>query len=183
MNESRVEITEDWLRSLGFKWDQVDRQPDKHWILWIGGAILEEREEQRPHRRSFGASSEDLGIELEQNPTEYGLEWFCWFRSDAAGRYHRFIHLRHLVYQDELIRLIEGLTGRDWSPGDIIYGELRRPGEAQRLREEHKRLDLQRNEYNANTGYGVWLEQEKDPDRSRALPEHLDLARKAGKAK
>jgi hypothetical protein len=31
-------ISEAWLKAAGFKWSQLDRQPDKHWILWLGGA-------------------------------------------------------------------------------------------------------------------------------------------------
>jgi hypothetical protein len=26
-------ISEDWLRSVGFKWHQIDRQPSRHWVL------------------------------------------------------------------------------------------------------------------------------------------------------
>ena len=32
-------ITEDWLKANDFKWHQFDRMPDKHWLLWIGGAL------------------------------------------------------------------------------------------------------------------------------------------------
>lgn len=33
-----MRITEDWLRDCGFKWEQHERQPAKHWVLWIGVA-------------------------------------------------------------------------------------------------------------------------------------------------
>jgi hypothetical protein len=28
-------ISEPWLRCAGFKWHQIDRQPSKHWVLWL----------------------------------------------------------------------------------------------------------------------------------------------------
>jgi len=31
-----VILTEEWLKRVGFKWHQLDRQPDKHWLLWLG---------------------------------------------------------------------------------------------------------------------------------------------------
>jgi hypothetical protein len=46
-------ITEEWLSSAGFRWHQLDRQPEKHWVLWLGDA-LEDR------MTSFA----DLGIEV-----------------------------------------------------------------------------------------------------------------------
>ncbi len=32
-------ITEDWLYAVGFRWHQLDRQPNKQWLLWLGNAI------------------------------------------------------------------------------------------------------------------------------------------------
>src|SRR5579885_196517 len=51
----RVPITEEWLKSIGFRWHQFDRQPDRHWLLWLGGAIGD---------GAAFTSYEDLGIEV-----------------------------------------------------------------------------------------------------------------------
>jgi len=105
-------ISEEWLKEIGFKWHQLDRQPQKHWLLWIGGGFLE---------RQMFSGPEDVGLELAPVKADEA-EWFCWFRSDTAGRYHRFIHLRHLTSRAELIAIISEL---------IEY-----------LRKEYERLDL-----------------------------------------
>lgn len=34
-------ITEEWLKSVGFKWHQLDRRPEKQWLLWLGDALPE----------------------------------------------------------------------------------------------------------------------------------------------
>lgn len=49
-------ITEEWLKSVGFKWHQFDRQPDKHWLLWLGGGLKE-----RPSRRAFDNRNSSAG--------------------------------------------------------------------------------------------------------------------------
>ncbi len=173
MNEERQPITEEWLSSVGFKWHQIDRQPEKQWLLWLGDCLVEEDAK----RRMF-TSFEDIGIELCSGA---GIDsndlWFCWFRSDMAGRYHRFIHIRHLKYQDELISLIEAITGQRWNPENNLWGSMRTPDQAARIRKECARLDLKYRQT------AKWHEAEKDDTRSRALPEHLDEAIKAGKAK
>jgi hypothetical protein len=32
-------ITEEWLKLVGFRWHQLERQPSRHWLLWLGGAL------------------------------------------------------------------------------------------------------------------------------------------------
>lgn len=157
-------ITEDWLKSIGFKWHQLERQPSKHWLLWVGGAIGDER-------RLFHGF-EDLGIEVAAASFATAPEWpewHCWFRSDCAGRYHRFIHLRYMEHQYELVNLIEALTDLEFNADDVLYGCLHRPDTAARLRQERERLDLKWRESSAK-----WSEAEKDDSRGGALPEHLD---------
>lgn len=95
-------ITADWLKSLGFRWHQFDRQPDRHWLLWIGNAFEDDC-----------ADLEDIGIELA--PGHDG-KWFCWFRSDAGSRYGRFLHVRHLRWQSDVIGMLEGIAGRRFNP-------------------------------------------------------------------
>jgi len=132
---NREPITEDWLRASGFKWEQLDRQPTKHWLLWLAPACVDHLEH---HRRMF-AATEDLGIELAfkdgQSP-----DWFCWVRADYAGRYSRFLHVRHMIYQYEVVQLIEALTGREWKPEDVLYGAFRSPKEADSLRKDSESL-------------------------------------------
>lgn len=166
-------ISDEWLKSVGFKWHQFDRQPEKHWVLWLGGAMA--------GRHSF-TSFEDLGIELatcayrnlhgDLIAQEAG--WFCWLRDDAAGRYHRFIHIRHLHTQRELIAMVEGLTGQTWDPENHLYGNLYRPEVAARLRMELERAD-RRLTLGADN-YSKWSDIEKDDTRGRALPEHMQVA-------
>jgi hypothetical protein len=173
-------ITEDWLKSAGFKWHQLERQTDKHWLLWLGDATRE--------RHSF-TSFEDIGIELapcwwknskDEDAGDVG-KWFCWFRDDAAGRYHRFIHIRHLRTVGELTRLIEAITGQTWDPANNLYGSMRKPEDAERIRQENQRLDRRLTLESGECG--KWAEIEKDDTRGRALPEHMTAAIKGGGAK
>lgn len=169
---NRVDIiSEDWLRDVGFKWHQLDRQPAKHWLLWLGNAA--------GHRNRF-TGLEDMGIELAPSwwKNVHGNDvgdvgsWYCWLRSDTAGRYHRFIHIRHLDSRAELIRLIESLAGQTWDPDNHFYGSMQTPENAERIRQDLKRFDQQ-----LTTGAPPsvrWFDVEKDDTRGRALPEHLE---------
>jgi hypothetical protein len=167
-------ITEDWLKSVGFKWHQFDRQPDKHWLLWLGGGLR-----QKPSLTDY----EDIGIELAANlPLRDDVaEWFCWLRSDCAGRYHRFIHLRHIVTRGDVIALVEAISGRPWMPENHFYGSLRSPEHADRIRKDLLRAD-QRMLLEASS-HQKWADIEKDDSRGRALPEHMTAAIKGGGAK
>jgi hypothetical protein len=156
-------ITEDWLKSVGFKWHQLDRQPDKHWLLWLGGAIKESL-----------TSYEDLGIELA--PVFRTPRWFCWLRGDSAGRYHRFIHLRYVETRGEIVNLVTALSGQAWDPDNHHYGGVRTPEETARIRAEYDRLDR----VMLRDGH-KWSEIEKDDSRGRALPEHLEAHEKGRK--
>ena len=93
-------ITEAWLSQVGFKWHSIERSPSKHWLLWCGALT----------GRAF-ESFEDLGIELslDTSPVDSGF-FYCWLRADYSGRYSRFLHIRHMRYQREVIRLIEAIT-------------------------------------------------------------------------
>jgi hypothetical protein len=165
-------ISEDWLKSVGFKWHQIEHQPSKHWVLWLGNGLNE--------GRSL-TSSEDIGIELAANmPSRDGCppDWFCWFRSDCAGRYHRFIHLRHLTTNTEVIRLVEAITGYPFDPANHMYGSVMTPEHAAATRKrDAERLDRQM--MLEALPYQKWSEVEKDDTRGRALPEHLEAHEKA----
>jgi hypothetical protein len=149
-------ITEDWLRSVGFKWHQLDRQPTKHWLLWLGSAIT---------RLHHLCDTEDLGIELA--PGHNDPFWYCWLRSDTAGRYHRYLHVRHLIQKVELIRLVEGLTNLPWNTDNHMYGCVYTAEGAAYRRTEAERFDLQLRE-----DMPKWHDIEKDPSAGRPLPEH-----------
>lgn len=156
-------ITEDWLREVGFKWHQFDLQPTKHWLLWLGDA-------------AGRGDHEDLGIELTSNVPTDKTAWFCWLRADTAHLYSRFLHVRHLRFQHEVIALIEGLVGQKWDSTNHLYGSLRTPEQAKRIRESHERLDQRWMREGR-----PWREIEKDDSRGRALPEHMEAAEKARK--
>lgn len=159
MNNDNTPLTEDWLREVGFKWHQHDRQPSKHWLLWLGDAIPD-------HLVSF----EDIGLELA--PNRNGQQWFCWLRGDTAGRYHRFIHIRHLKTRQEVIDLVQALTSQPWNPDNHLYGSARTPEQAARIRQDEQRLDHQ-----IRMQCPKWSEVEKDDTRGRALPDHMEEAR------
>lgn len=161
-------LSEDWLKEVGFRWHQLDRQPDKHWLLWIGGGL-------RERKRSVFTGREDLGIEVARGNAGYG--WFCWLRSDAAGRYHRFIHLRHLDTRRDLVDIVCALSGRPWMPENHLYGALFSPEQAEYHRQQNDRLDRRLRER------GAWSDVEKDDSMGGAIPEHLyahEAAKKGG---
>jgi hypothetical protein len=160
-------ITEEWLREVGFRWYQFDLQPDKQWLLWLGTALAE------PGGWNF-TSYDELGIELA--PNRDGT-WFYWLRSNSAGRYHRFIHVRHLRVRGDVIQLIVALTGLSWTPANHLNGCVYRQAHADSIRRNRERLDQRL----LQSG-GLWREAEKDESRGRALPEHMDAAIKNGDA-
>lgn len=125
-------ITEQWLRDAGFKWQQGERCPTKHWLLWLGGAIVNSDDR-------LTCSPEDLGVEVAQ-VTPDSEHWFCWVRADYACRYCRFVHVRHIKYAEAIVALIFGLTGRAFDPADAFYGSLRTPEQAARMRREESEL-------------------------------------------
>ncbi len=149
-------ITEDWLREVKFGWHQLERQTDKHWLLWLGSAIDDRM-----------TCYEDLGIEV--SPVRGNDEWFCWLRADTAGRYHRFIHIRYMRTRGDLITLIEALTGQTWNPENNFGGSIRTPEQAARIRQ-----DLDRFDQRLLRECPKWSQIEEDDTRGRALPEHME---------
>lgn len=153
-------LTEEWLKANGFKWHQFDRQPSKQWVLWLGGAI---------NGGTF-TSYEDLGVEVARG---YDAKWFCWLRADTAGRYHRFIHIRHIETVDDLTGLISGLIGRPFDPANARYGHLHTPERAERMRQEDERLDQRL--LRSSPG---WYDNEKDDTLGGPLIEHVNAHEK-----
>lgn len=165
LSDLTAPISEDWLKQVGFKWHQIERQPSKHWLLWIGGAFL---------KREMFTGPDDLGIEVA---TGTDGSWFCWFRSDTAHRYHRFIHLRHIYIRQELVAIISALIGYEFNPSNCFYGSLARPEHADYLRKENERLDLKW--IMESPPRCKWAIIEKDDTRGQALPEHYEAHEKA----
>lgn len=155
-------ITEDWLKSVGFKWHQLERQPSKHWVLWLGSGLVDHE-----GNKERASCSEDLGIELTCDTLSAPF-WYCWLRSDASHRYHRFIHIRHLRTQQEVVALIESLTGLSWNPENHLYGEVKTPADAKSCRDRDSRLDAVLLRENPS-----WYPTESDESQGRPLPEHL----------
>lgn len=154
-------ITEEWLKSVGFKWHQLARQPNKQWLLWLGDAV--------------GKCFEDIGIEVTSGAytaKDEDARWFCWLRADYSGRYSRFIHVRHIQYTDDVIAIVEGITGQKWDVANNLYGSMRKPEDAARIHAEHERLDRKMMRERP------WRETEKDDSMGRALPEHLEAYEK-----
>jgi hypothetical protein len=86
-------------------------------------------------------ADEDIGIELcSDAPSEPG-QWHCWLRSDFAYKYNRFIHIRHLRFQHELIAIIVALSGVPWNPERHLYGAIRNRKTAEYLIKSEVRLD------------------------------------------
>ena len=147
-------ITEEWLKSVGFRWDEWERSGGKHWTLWFGDIANE------------GFSSfEDLGLELAppivNRIGEANSSWFCWLRSDFSHKYGRFIHLRHVREIGDVIQIIVALIGQDWKPQNHLYGAIRTEKAAQYLRESESRLDRQ------IMKSSKWDEHEKDESQMR----------------
>lgn len=152
-------ITEDWLKAAGFKWHEFERQGAKHWLLWLGEALP-----ARDQDATFANSYDDLGIELSRGRRDEA--WFCWLRADYAGRYTRFLHIRYLSTAAELVTLIEALIGAPFDPANAMYGILRWPERAARLRAEDERLDRRLMRSHSHNDV------EKDDTMGRPLPEH-----------
>lgn len=148
-------ISEGRLKEWGFKWHQFDRQPDKHWLLWLGAAMGKH------------TSYEDIGIEVA--PCRHDNQWFCWLRGDSAGRYHRFIHIRHVETMDDLRLMIGGLTGQTFDPANVMYGHLYTPEQANRIRDEDARLDARLRRNNPQ-----WYASEKDEHMGGPLIDHVN---------
>lgn len=158
-------LDETWLRDVGFKWHQLERQPDKHWLLWLGRAMND------------GITAfEDVGIELA--PSLSDGKWFCWLRSDLAHRYSRFIHIRMISTRQELVAIIEGLTGHRFIAENNLGGSMLTHDEAADWRRRMDRLDVK-----IAGGWNTWHDSEKDGDRGRPLHDHMRSAIDAGKAK
>jgi hypothetical protein len=152
-------ITEEWLKSVGFKWHQFDRQPEKQWLLWCGIRSAD----------NWGVDTQDIGVEVCSGG--HDGQWFCWLRSDTAHRYSRFLHVRHMRMQSEVVKLVEAVTGLPWKPENHIHGAVCTDEQAAHHKAARDRIDkrMVREDH-------PWREIEKDDTRGGALPEHMEIA-------
>lgn len=101
-------ITGEWLSANG--WKSISPRNDSHTrmpgfrLLTVGGELV-------CGRLPFH-SPDDLCIGLA--PTGTQGEWHCWVYQMEP---YRHIHVRHVRYVWEVVRLWEGLTGSAWDQG------------------------------------------------------------------
>lgn len=102
-NREMTAITEKWLGEVGFKYREPgERQPFRHWTLQF-------------------SEPNDYGLYIETTMPGWinkdGVHvnadngWFLWI-----GREHKFLHVRHVYEQAEIIALVEALSGLPWNP-------------------------------------------------------------------
>lgn len=154
MSDLDLPIDEDWLKASGFRWSQLARQPEQHWLLWLGSATNE----------SAGTGTicmEDIGIELA--PGCRDDRWFCWFRADTAGTYSRFVHVRYMRTRLDVVRLVEAITGFPWTPERHIAGVCRGPKAHAHVQEWLSRADVA-----LTVGGYPWHDIERDPHMAGA---------------
>lgn len=161
-------ITEDWLKEIGFKWHQIERQPERHWLLWLGSAMNDRT-----------ICFEDLGIEVASGAMDDA--WFCWLRGDVSHRYSRFIHLRHIRTKRDLIQIIEGITGQTFDLANCLFGMLHTADRARQLRAEHEKCEARLDRVLLRDGH-PWREEERDESRGRPTIEHKIEAERAAAA-
>lgn len=117
-------ITEEWLRSVGFRKAWMGDQQKPHWLLNCADT------------RRWMTGSDDLGVELGppderkywENPDE-APKWWCWLRSDFSHSRGRFLFVRYLQTQADVMGLVAGITGLPWNPARHEHGCVRYPGQ------------------------------------------------------
>ena len=102
-------ITAAWLSARGWKLDSSRNDPNHR---NPGFRIRPVSEDCRGWRRPFQAH-DDLCIGLAPVGGDAG-EWFVWVYQVEP---YRHIHVRHMRYVWEVVKLWEGLTGRAWPEG------------------------------------------------------------------
>lgn len=115
-----VALTEEWLGEVGFKYREPEEwQPWRHWTLTFG-------------------EPDDYGMYLETTKSGWlnrhgdhiGADhgWYLWL-----GRGTQHIHLRHVTEREEIIAVVEALTGQKWEPtrsGNVPVRRLTKPATA-----------------------------------------------------
>lgn len=123
-------LSEDWLKASGFLWSQGERRPHKHWRLLLGWAV-----------ESQWKTPADLAIEVSMAwwPNTDGLPigdtsaWSTWL----TGMNNSLLHVRDIRTVEELVALIEALTGLSWCADHAYAGILRTPEQHASLGPHH----------------------------------------------
>ena len=110
-------LTEAWLSENGFKYYQEERQPHKHWTLWLGWGS-----------EYKNSCNDDIGVELSmawwfnRNQEKIGDVdgWHCWIISGRGAR--KSIHVRLIYSEYDLINLVTAITGNEWKPENHMFG-------------------------------------------------------------
>lgn len=115
-------LSADVLHALGFRkmWTQGNRRAN--FVLWLGDS------------RQHCTGTDDVGLELSPNADEPGAlsddpRWFCWLRSDTVQSRGRFCFIRFMRKRNELVALIEAVTGQPYNRERIEHGCFRYPGQ------------------------------------------------------
>lgn len=97
------DISEEWLGDVGFKYREPgERQPFRHWTLTFS----------EPNDHGLYIETTMPGwLNRDGDHVNADGGWFVWL-----GREHKFLHLRHMKEQSEMIALVEALTGQPWEP-------------------------------------------------------------------
>lgn len=107
--QNPIPITEDWLKENGFR--AVARRGDER----TEPTVRLRRLAIAHHAKETTAftSADDLCIDIAPNlvgDTHLG-NWYVWLHQEEP---YRFLHVRMMEYQHEVIALYEGLTGCKW---------------------------------------------------------------------
>jgi hypothetical protein len=103
--DAQQPITEAWLSANA--WKTVSPRNDTH--TQTPGFQLRPIGHELAGPRSPFHSFDDLCIAVAQTGSDG--TWFVWIYQMEP---YRHIHVRHMRYTHELVKLWEGLTGRDW---------------------------------------------------------------------
>lgn len=106
-------ISEDWLAEVGFKYREPgERQPFRHWTLTFSEPDDDGMYLETTMPGCLNAKGEHVGADRG---------WFLWL-----GREHKFIHLRHVYEREEIVAVVEALTGLPWVPTRMGNVKVRR---------------------------------------------------------
>ncbi len=99
LNDLQPPITEEWLKDNDFKLVYSDEQRKDHRRKKITNAWI-------------GANDGVWDLSLEVAPLrDESSRWYCWLIHHDP---YRHIHIRYMETQQEIIDLIEAITGKDW---------------------------------------------------------------------
>lgn len=133
-NQDQIELTDEWLGKIGFKWTQEERQTRKHWRLTLGWGA--------PNTR---ACMDDLSIEVASGSMDNA--WFCWLQRGTRFS-DNFLHVRAIKYQNELTEIITALTGTKFKLENCMYGNFYNDEMTAKMRPEFEAIQQARTKGN-----------------------------------